>query len=205
MSNTRRVRRHIRYIYIYQLCFILITHEIILINWVSLLKCFASLMWLLENSSYIVSHFYRHHCANHVSNNWNDNILVSKKCLCGFGVKGRVAHSNNQLPSYLLVEVSARLQLPEKKASKAATCSQVDGRLLTGIRGCVDGGPGLQQMLQTIHLREKNSSSTPSRLCPGSCPPEIEVLRHSKNPPTLKRLDLAAPSGQYTFTLSGPL
>ena len=99
-----------------------------------------------------VSHFYRHHCASPVSNNWNDNILVSKKCLCGFGVKGRVAHSNNQLPSYLLVEVSARLQLPEKKASKAATCSQVDGRLLTGIRGCVDGGPGLQQMLQTIHL-----------------------------------------------------
>lgn len=34
----------------------------------------------------------------------------------------RVAHSNNQLPSYLLVEVSAGLQLPEKKVSKAATC-----------------------------------------------------------------------------------
>ena len=94
---------------------------------------------------------------------------MSKKCLCGFGVKGRVAHGNNQLPSYLLVEVSARLQLPEKKASKAATCSQVDRRLLAGIRGCVNGGPGLQQMLQTIHLREKNSSSTPSRFCPGSC------------------------------------
>ena len=130
---------------------------------------------------------------------------MSKNCLCGFGVTGRVAHGNNQLPSYLLVEVSARLQLPEKKASKAATCSQVDRRLLAGIRGCVNGGPGLQQMLQTIHLREKNSSSTPSRFCPGSCPPGIEILSYSKNPPTLKRLDLAAPSGQYTLTLSSPL
>lgn len=119
-------------------------------------------------------------------------------------MKGRFAHSNNQLPSYLLVEVSARLQLPEKKASKAATCSQVDRRLLARIRGCVDGGPGLQQMLQTIHLREKNSSSTPSRLCPGSSP-GIEILHHSKNLPTLKRLDLEAPSGQYTLTLSSPL
>lgn len=60
------------------------------------------------------------------------------------GVKGGVhTHSNNQLPSYLLVEVSAHLQLPEEQASTATTCGQVYRRLLAGIRGCIDGGPGL--------------------------------------------------------------
>lgn len=49
-------------------------------------------------------------------------LSASKKCLFGSGLEGRAVHSNNQLPSYLLVEVSARLQLPEKKASKAASC-----------------------------------------------------------------------------------
>lgn len=75
-------------------------------------------------------------------------------------MEGRVAHSNNQLPSYLLVEVSAHSLLPEKKASTAATCGQVDRRLLTGIRWCIDGAPSLQQMLQTIHLWEENNGSS---------------------------------------------
>ena len=111
------------------------------------------------------------------------------------GGGGLVAHGNNQLPSYLLVEVSAGLQLQEKKASEAATCGQVDGRLLAGIRGCVDGGPGLQQMPQTIHLREKNSSSTALPSVKAHALPGLNIL-HCKNLPTLKRLDLATPSGQ---------
>lgn len=48
---------------------------------------------------------------------------TSRKCPCRHWVEERVVHSNNRLPSYLLVEVSTCLQLPEKKARKAATCS----------------------------------------------------------------------------------
>lgn len=59
-----------------------------------------------------------------------------------------------------MIEVRASLQLPEEKASTATTCGQVDRRLLASIRGSVDRDPGLQQMLQTIHLGEENSSIT---------------------------------------------
>lgn len=67
----------------------------------------------------------------------------------------------------------------------------MDRRLLAGIRGCVDRGPGGQQMLQTIHLREENSSGTPLASVPRS--PGNENL---STLPTLKRLDSAAPSGK---------
>lgn len=156
-------------------------------------------MWLLENLNIRVSHYISigHRCDSHVSNNWNDWISRRLRSVCvDLGWRGRVAHGNNQLPSYLLVEVSAGLQLPEKKASKAATCGQVDRRLLAGIRGCVDGGPGLQQMPQTIHLREKNSSSTALAFVKAHALPGLNIFLHSKNLPTLKRLDLATPSGQ---------
>lgn len=49
------------------------------------------------------------------------NVLAGRKCLWIWG-GARAVHSNNQLHSYLLVEISTCLQLPEKKVSKASTC-----------------------------------------------------------------------------------
>lgn len=72
----------------------------------------------------------------------------------------------------------------------------MDRRLLAGIRGCVDRGPGLQQMLQTIHLREENSSSSiPLAFIPPRALPLSEILPHAPNL-TLKGVDSAALSGQ---------
>lgn len=88
------------------------------------------------------------------------SIPASPKGVRGLGW-GRVARGNRQSPGYLLVEVRAHLPLPEQEASTAATCGQVHRRLPAGVRGCVDRGAGLQQMLQTVRLQGEGSSSVP--------------------------------------------
>lgn len=93
------------------------------------------------------------------------------------------------------------MQLPQKQASQAATCGQMDRRLLAGIRGRIDRGPGLQQVLQTVHLREENSSSsTPPACIQSRALPPSKISPHAPNL-TLKRLDPAALSGQWSPSL----
>lgn len=122
------------------------------------------------------------------------------------------------------------MQLPEKKASEAAPGGQVDRRLLAGIRGRVDRGPGLQQMPQTIHLRvaiqqlhfPPEAEDRLPRACraararcrpAGKSAPAAQVVKNLKitrrsgpalaaapQPPNPRRPALSPPRGRRTYT-----
>lgn len=77
---------------------------------------------------------------------------------------------------YLLVQVGARLQLPQQEASLAAPRGQVSRGLAEGIRGCVHAAPRLQQGAEAA-ARLKGSTGE------AAAPPPIPLATHRTHPP----------------------